>query len=185
MLLVDLMQRYSLNSAKYGSIYNFLKELMEGKYPSKLTAYDSIVFLSLIDTLTSFIENQNLATFKESFLQLYTQLNEQLRSKQIKKGSDNELEYLSYFQQIEPNKLKTDIQLATSQLSSSSNLLTQQNNQQSNQQVNLSKNQNPLYQYSQLPRIQKIKECFNPLGISVGLISDLYSSISQCDKDSI
>lgn len=115
MLLIDLMSRYSAESVKYASIYSYLKELMEGKYTSKLTAYDSIVFLCLIDTLSSFIKSQDLTSVKNYILRLYQQLNEQLANG---KRSRDEVgtEYLNYFEQIDPTKLKADIELASAQL---------------------------------------------------------------------
>lgn len=106
------MSKYSVTSSKYAGIYSYLKELMEGKYTSKLSAHDSIVFLCLIDTLSSFIKSHDLAALKDYIRRHYQRLNEQLASGEPTKRS----EYLNYFQQIDPTKLQNDIQLASAQL---------------------------------------------------------------------
>ena len=304
MVLIDLMSRYSAESAKYASIYSYIKELMEGKYTSKLSAHDSIVFLCLIDSLSSFIKSQNLTALKDHILRHYQQLNEQLASGEHAKRSQDEegAGYLNYFQQIDPAKLRDDIRLASAQLnrsarpdqqvaeqqfgeprraipseqagnpaanqrnqcrhpteqvsapprqkreqtrtlcsttnnktpaippssqasavsfavsssvsattddeSATSNLANQHSsfNKQaqfadlisecssarsnltdpdgtqqpatSRPDQSLLKSQNPLYQYSQLPRIAKIRECLNPLGISIEVLRDLHSALA-------
>lgn len=121
MLLIDLMSRYSAESSKYGSIYGYLQELMEGRYTSKLSAHDSIVFLCLIDTLSSFVQSQDLSAPKDYLRRLHELLNEQLTSgEQLKRRRDEvSSEYLNYFQQIDPSKLRDDIRLASAQLNRS------------------------------------------------------------------
>lgn len=118
MLLIDLMSRYAEESSKYGSIYGYLKELMQGRYTSKPSAHDSIVFLCLIDTLSSFVQSQDLSTVNDYLRRLYEQLNEQLAAGERSKRSPDEVssEYLNYFEQIDPAKLRDDIRLATAQL---------------------------------------------------------------------
>ena len=137
MCLVDLMERYSVAKSKYGPVYRFIKELMEGKYPSNLTAYDSIVFLSLINELTQFIQNQELNDQKEYVRCLFRQLDEQASKKRL--NEDENLSYLNYFEQIDPIKLREDIQQASDQLNNKCDddfmLISENINLNSNQQV--------------------------------------------------
>lgn len=182
LLLIDLMNKYANESNKFSKIYNYIKELMEGRYPSKLDAYDSIVLLCLIDTLTDFIGNQNLSALKDYIIKIYKQLNEQhselnINQRANRRTNEQNLEYLKFFQEIDPNKLKSDIKLASAQLTEMSEQLNVQSDQQVNDCEKLSEQQNPLYHYNQLPRIDKIRECLNPLGISIEILKDLHSKV--------
>lgn len=116
--MLDLIEAFSKQNTKYSDVYRYLKELMEGKYPSKLNLNDSIIFLSLINNLKYFIEHQDLSNEKNYLLNKFNELTEQVKSsKENQRQTESEnSEFLEYFKKIDPAKLKVDIQKATAEL---------------------------------------------------------------------
>lgn len=182
LILADMFHKYAEecknNSSKYATVYSqvyeMLAQMMEGRYPSSISAHACIVLLSLYENVVTAVQFQRSDEECHFIQQLYAELREKL--KQVSVDEDNEqqdeqnnLQLLAYFENLNEATLKQKIETARQWMKIRD---FPEYLEQAGEEVRLMGQfeNNPIHFYSLLPKIRKMVQTLNPLKLPVNLL---------------
>ena len=174
----DYASKLDKKSQEYSHIYRFLRQLMQGMIPADLPVTSSFLLLAFLDNLCQLAEQHRTADDEKLVQQLFHAFSQQ-ESNKTTTGEESEQDgdelqvSLAFFDRLSDERLEKHIKAAKFILKEA----VESGDQSAGQLNSLEdpgvlllvqdRKQNPLHHYSNLPKIQMIKECFNPLKVPV------------------